>query len=249
MFKGPQTRIGIGLQHSASELINRRNFLVDDHSNHLDKINSSFLSHLMKTLPLLSPTMQRRQLLTGAIGVAALAMGACSKQDEAPQAAASSIQPAQAYDVLAKEGKGFTVGSMMTANTVYVLFDPQCPHCGHLWQQSLPLHKKIKFVWMPVAFINAKSAPQGAALLTATNPVEAMTTHEASILAGTGGTAASSSVPDDIAASIKKNTELFNSMGVDSVPYIVAKNQTTGQVVTRTGALETAELTEFLGMN
>lgn len=203
----------------------------------------------MKTIQTISSTLQRRKVLAGALGVAALALSACSKQDETAKAAPGSVAPAQAYDLLAKEGKGFTVGSMMTANTVYVLFDPQCPHCGHLWQQSLPLHKKIKFVWMPVAFINAKSAPQGAALLTAADPVEAMNTHEASILAGTGGTAASSSVPDDIAASIKKNTELFNSMGVDSVPYIVAKNQTTGQVVTRTGALETAALTEFLGMN
>ena len=203
----------------------------------------------MKTTQIISTRLQRRQVLAGVIGVAALALAACSKQDETAKAASNAIEPAQAYDILSKEGKGFTVGSMMTANTVYVLFDPQCPHCGHLWEQSTPLHKKIKFVWMPVAFINAKSAPQGAALLTAANPLEAMTTHEASILAGTGGTAASSSVPDDIAEAIKKNTELFNRMGVDSVPHVVAKHQSTGQVVTHTGAMETAALTEFLGMN
>jgi thiol:disulfide interchange protein DsbG len=203
----------------------------------------------MKTIQIISSKLQRRQILTGAIGAAALALAACSKQDDTAKTASNAIEPAQAYDILAKEGKGFTVGSMMTANTVYVLFDPQCPHCGHLWEQSKPLHKKIKFVWMPVAFINAKSAPQGAALLTAANPLEAMATHEASILAGTGGTAASSSVPDDIAEAIKKNTELFNRMGADSVPHVVAKNQSTGQVVTHTGAMETAALTEFLGMN
>jgi thiol:disulfide interchange protein DsbG len=162
---------------------------------------------------------------------------------------AGSVKPEQSYDLLAKEGKGFAVGALMSANTVYVLFDPQCPHCGHLWEQSLPLHKKVKFVWMPVAFINAKSAPQGAALLTAANPVEAMTTHEASILSGSGGTSASSSVPDDIAAAIKKNTDLFNSMAVESVPYIVAKNASTGQVVTNAGAFETAALAQFLGLN
>ena len=138
---------------------------------------------------------------------------------------------------------------MMTANTVYVMFDPQCPHCGHLWQQSLPLHKKVKFVWVPVAFINAKSTPQGAALMSAANPAEAMSIHEASLLAGAGGAAASSSVPDDLADAIKNNTALFNRMGVESVPYIVAKNQTTGQVVTNTGALETAALAQFLGIN
>ena len=179
----------------------------------------------------------------------ALGLGACSPQDAAPKPVAGSIKPEQSYDLLAKEGKGFAVGALMSAHTVYVLFDPQCPHCGHLWEQSLPLHKKVKFVWMPVAFISAKSAPQGAALMAAANPVEAMSAHEASILAGTGGTSASASIPDDLAASIKKNTELFNSMAVESVPYIVAKNASTGQVVTNAGALETAALEQFLGLN
>ena len=195
-------------------------------------------------------TLSRRSVLRSLAlaGTAALALSACSA-DSGPKPVAGSIKQADSYEVLAKEGKGFAVGALMSANTVYVLFDPQCPHCGHLWEQSLPLHKKVKFVWMPVAFINAKSAPQGAALLTAANPVEAMSTHEASILAGSGGSAASSSVPDDISAAIKKNTELFNGMGVESVPYIVAKNASTGQVVTNAGAFETAALAQFLGLN
>jgi thiol:disulfide interchange protein DsbG len=138
---------------------------------------------------------------------------------------------------------------MMSSNTVYVLFDPQCPHCGHLWQQSQPLLKKVKFVWVPVAFINAKSAPQGAALMTAVNPAELMTTHEASILAGTGGISASSSLSADVEAAIKANTQLLNSMGVESVPFIMAKNAKTGQVVTNTGALETAALANWLGVD
>lgn len=185
-----------------------------------------------------------------AMGVAfAYFLAGCSPQGAPDKGAAGSIAPAQSLEAIAKEGRGFTVGSMMTANTVFVLFDPQCPHCGHLWQQSLPLHKKVKFVWIPVAFINAKSTPQGAALMAAANPTEAMNAHEASILAGTGGTAASSSVPDDLSQAIKNNTALFNRMGVESVPYIVAKNQTTGQVVTNAGALETAALAQFLGIN
>lgn len=177
-----------------------------------------------------------------------LSLVACSPSDSTSKPAARSIAQADAYDVLAKEGRGFAVGALMSARTVYVLFDPQCPHCGHLWQQSLALQQKIKFVWMPVSFINAKSTPQGAALLTAPNPVEAMSAHEASILAGSGGTAASSSIPEDIAAAIQKNTALFNAMGVESVPYIVAKNSSTGQVVTNTGAMETAALAQFLGL-
>jgi thiol:disulfide interchange protein DsbG len=193
-----------------------------------------------------------RRLVLGSLSIAlamALGLSACSPQDAANKPVVGSVKPAESYDLLAKEGKGFAVGALMSANTVYVLFDPQCPHCGHLWEQALPLHKKVKFVWMPVAFISAKSAPQGAALLTASDPIEAMSAHEASLVAGSGGSAASSSIPDEIAATIKKNTDLFNRMGVESVPYIVAKNASTGQVVTNAGAFETAALAQFLGLN
>jgi thiol:disulfide interchange protein DsbG len=161
---------------------------------------------------------------------------------------AQATSPAQAYEAVAAQGKGFSVGAVMSAHTVYVLFDPQCPHCGHLWEASQPLHSKAKFVWIPVALMNGKSAAQGAALLTAGNPAEAMAAHEKSILAGTGGMAASASVPADVEQTIKKNTELLNSLGADSVPYIVAKNVQTGQVVTNSGAMDTAALASFLGI-
>jgi thiol:disulfide interchange protein DsbG len=181
----------------------------------------------------------------------ALGLAACSKPETpaTPAAAATAAKPAQPYEAVAAQGKGFTVGALMAANTVYVLFDPQCPHCGHLWEASLPLHSKAKFVWMPVAIMNSKSAPQGAALLGASNPTEAMSAHEKSILAGSGGMSASASIPAEIEQAIKANTALFTTLGADSVPYIVAKNARTGQVATRGGALDTTALAEFLGVS
>ena len=178
---------------------------------------------------------------------ATLALSACSPQGTSTPTVAA--KPAQPFEAVAAQGKGFTVGAMMSANAVYVLFDPQCPHCGHLWQASLPLQNKIKFVWVPVAIMNAKSAPQGAALLSSASPVDAMTQHEQSILAGTGGTSASASIPGEIEQAIKGNTVLFNSLGVESVPYILAKNLKTGLLVTRSGAMSTPELAEFLGVS
>ena len=96
--------------------------------------------------------------------------------------------------------------------------------------------------------MNPKSTLQGAALLTASNPVELMNTHEKSILGGTGGISASSSVPAEIEQAIKANTQLFNNLGADSVPYIVAKNARTGSVVTNAGAMNTQALSDFLGL-
>jgi thiol:disulfide interchange protein DsbG len=190
--------------------------------------------------------MHSRMFSLFAIAALSFTLLACSRQDAQP---VTSIAPAQAYESVAGKARGFAVGALMSTNTVYVLFDPQCPHCGHLWQQAQPLMKKVKFVWVPVAFINAKSAPQGAALLGAANPAELMATHEASILAGTGGIGASSSVPSDTESAIQANTALLNSLGADSVPFIVAKSLRNGQTVTNTGAMETAALASFLGLD
>jgi thiol:disulfide interchange protein DsbG len=176
----------------------------------------------------------------------ALNLAGCSPQDASEPGAMA--KPAQPYMAVATQGKGFTVGAMMSANTVYVMFDPQCPHCGHLWRASLPLHSKVKFVWMPVAFINAKSGPQGAALMAAADPTALMSEHEKSILSGAGGISAISGAPSEIERAIKKNTQLLNSLGADSVPYILAKNLRTGEVVTNAGAMDTPALEAFLGL-
>ena len=182
--------------------------------------------------------------------VLGLTLLGCSKQDAPAKAESQAgVSAAQSYDTLATSGKGFAVGPLMAANPVYVLFDPQCPHCGHLWQAAQPLLGKVKFVWLPVSFINGKSTGQGAALLSAANPGELMSAHEASILANTGGIPEATNIAADTAQAIKKNTELFNSLGVASVPYLVAKNARTGQVVSNAGAMPTPALAAFLGVD
>jgi thiol:disulfide interchange protein DsbG len=161
---------------------------------------------------------------------------------------AVQLQPTP-YDVASKDTKGFTVGSTTSTNTVYVMFDPQCPHCASLWRASLPLHNKVKFMWVPVALLNAKSKPQGAAILGATNPLIAMTLHEESYQAGTGGIALPPSVSPELDTAITKNTDLMKTIGASSVPYIIAKHAKTGAILTQAGTLSTAALTDFLGVN
>ena len=184
----------------------------------------------------------------------ALVLTACSPSGSTDTpvtatATATATAPAQSYEEVATQGKGFTVGAMMGAHAVYVLFDPQCPHCGRLWEASIPLQSKVRFVWIPVAFLNAKSGPQGAALLSAENPAALMAEHEKSLLAGNGGISAITGASMDINRAIKKNTQLFHTLALESVPYILAKNVRTGQVVTKSGALETAALAAFLGVD
>ncbi len=191
--------------------------------------------------------MNFHRLFFSALLLAALAVSGCSPQESAP--AAGSVKREVSIATVSAQAKGFTVGALMSTNIVYVFFDPQCPHCGHLWEASVPLHKKVKFVWIPVRMINATSLAQGAAIMSAANPGALMTEHEASLLAGKGGISASSSISPEIELAINGNTQMLNSFGAESVPFLVARNQKTGQTVSREGALTTADLTEFLGLD
>lgn len=191
--------------------------------------------------------MKLHRLFFSSLLLIALALSGCSPKESASSAAAVKREVSLA--AVSAQAKGFSVGALMSTNIVYVFFDAQCPHCGRLWDASAPLHRKVKFVWIPVGLINATSTAQGAALLTAANPGALMTEHEASLLAGKGGISASSSIAPEVAQAIKNNTQMLNNFGAESVPFVVAKNLKTGQTVSQEGALSTAALAEFLGVD
>ncbi|MCB2031139.1 MAG: DsbC family protein, partial [Rhodoferax sp.] len=122
-------------------------------------------------------------------------------------------------------------------------------HCGHLWNASLPLQKKVRFVWIPVGLINPTSSAQGATLLSAADPAQAMSEHETSLLAKQGGIGTSSSVTDEAKQAVAANTALFNNLGLEGVPFTIVKNARTGQPVTRGGSMETPMLAELIGID
>ena len=189
--------------------------------------------------------MQRRYLLTSA-AAAILALTAC--KDGAP--AAGSAKP-QATPVstaaIEAQAKGFVLGSPMSVRTVYVFFDPQCPHCSALWRAAKPLRSQAKFVWIPVGLLNKSSEAQGAALLSAKDPVALMDEHEASMAAQKGGISGMGDF-DPQKEMVRKNTALMTSFGFASVPSVVGTHATTGALVTREGSMPTADLAALLGL-
>lgn len=200
--------------------------------------------------------MQRKHFLLAGLSAAVLGLGACSRNEQAPASSSASSggsgsQPRRtvSLDIVANEAKGFNAGSMMSAIVAYVFFDPQCPHCGHLWNASVPLQKKVRFVWIPVGLINPTSSAQGATLLSAADPVQAMTEHETSLLAKQGGIGASSSVTEEARQAVAANTALFNNLGLEGVPFTIVKNARTGQPVTRGGSMETPALADLIGID
>ena len=178
--------------------------------------------------------------------VASLFLFGCKDQPSPSAAPAAAPAAAVSIPAIEAEARGITVGSTMSARTVFVFFDPQCPHCAALWQAAKPLKSQAKFVWIPVRLLNNTSLTQGAALLAAKDPVAAMDEHETAILANqkgdvTGGGEAQKE-------SVTKNTALFTRFGFASVPSIVALHAQSGALVTREGALATPELAKLLGL-
>ena len=188
--------------------------------------------------------------LLAALALAA-ALSACGKE-EAPSTAspgASAAQSTQAVTIEAIESgaHGFTVGSPMSARTVYVFFDAQCPHCGQLWYSAKPLKSQAKFVWVPIRLLNDSSETQAAAILASKDPVTAMDEQEASMMDRKGGIKPEGDLSAQRAV-IKKNTELFNKFGFSSVPSLVTKNAQSGAMVTHEGAMPSADLAAFIGV-
>lgn len=187
-------------------------------------------------------------LFPAAFIAAGLLLAGCN---DAPGSASGSSSKAAAAPVsiaaIATEAKGFTAGSTMSARTVYVFFDAQCPHCATLWNNAKPLRSQAKFVWIPVGLISPSSTAQGATLLAAQDPVALMDEHEASLQAKRGGISAGSNI-DAQKAMVTKNTELFNRFGFASVPTIVGTHAQTGALVTQEGASPTPALAATLGL-
>jgi thiol:disulfide interchange protein DsbG len=191
-------------------------------------------------------TFRSFSLLPATLLAAMLLLSACGDAPGTGATAKAGTTPVSTA-AIAAEAKGFTAGPAMSARTVYVFFDAQCPHCTALWLAAKPLKSQAKFVWIPVGLLNASSTAQGATLLAAKDPVAAMDEHEASMQAKGGGISAGS----DIAAQkemVEKNTALLTRMGFASIPTIVGTHAQSGALVTQEGAMPTAALAALLGL-
>jgi thiol:disulfide interchange protein DsbG len=177
--------------------------------------------------------------------LAALALSACN---DAPSTSAQaertfgipSSQPVTAEAVRAS-ARGFTVGQQMSKREVFVFFDPKCPHCAMFWLQSVPLKNRLKFTWVPVAWMGKESANEGAALLGAEDKVDAMNKHAAQVVVAMRTNTripsnAKQGEPGQL-ADIARNSRLLASFGGDAVPYVVAVDEAGKVVLNRSGVM------------
>ncbi|MDB5860591.1 MAG: DsbC family protein [Ramlibacter sp.] len=196
----------------------------------------------------MNPT--KRLFLLSSLGAALLLAGCKDASQPGPGAAApappAAVSAPVSIEAITAEAQGFNVGSTMSARTVYVFFDAQCPHCAALWEAAKPLKSQARFVWIPVGLLNENSTLQGAAILASADPVAAMEQHEVSMREKKGGIAPAGG--DAQKQAVGRNTQLMTKFGFPSVPTIVGKHAQTGELVTIDGALPTAALAAKLGL-
>ncbi|TDM05891.1 MAG: hypothetical protein C4K60_14455 [Ideonella sp. MAG2] len=193
-----------------------------------------------------SSLMLRRSLaLTLLVG---LPLMACSDAaNTAPVAAAGAAADIEAYQKAAK-AHGFATGPVMAAQTMYVFFDPACPHCAQLWMNAKPLAKKLRIVWIPVGWLRPKSLDMGAAILAAPSPTDAMQEHESKLLARAGTVTVPENLSDEVKAKVKLNTDLFLSLRSESVPLVIYRNGKTGAHGRTEGAISADEISNLVGL-
>ncbi len=143
--------------------------------------------------------------------------------------------------------RGFVLGNAKSGIAAYVFYDPQCHYCAALWRACQPLVEQVKFVWIPLAFLNRASFSQGATILAAADPVAAMTEHEARFSNKQAGITADKAAQKTHGPFIKANTEVARRLKIESVPttYISRPGRA---LVMQKGALDTGALRTALGL-
>lgn len=176
-----------------------------------------------------------------------LALTACEQKNSInphPVTSINSSSNQQIYNEVQKLN-GFASGNMMSNVHAYVLFDPQCPHCGHFWQESKKI-KGVAFTWIPVAFLNPKSGPQGATILSSSQPVDIMNIHE-ELLAKQAGGIVTKDISLENQKKIDNNTQYFKDH-FNSVPTIIVQNLKTKEYLVLQGGMPASDFLKVVGL-
>jgi thiol:disulfide interchange protein DsbG len=193
------------------------------------------------------PPLRRRHTLAL---LAALALAPLAGCDRGTPASGSSpaASPDTAWQLASQQASGFSVGPLIASHSVYVFFDPACPHCAELWTAAQPLLGRMRMVWIPVGFLQPGSAAKGATILAAVDPAAEMNRNESSLLSGGPGIEPAASLPAGALDKVKANTALFQRIGADSVPFLVYLDPQTRKPAVHAGAMDSDHLAELLGL-
>lgn len=117
------------------------------------------------------------------------------------------------------EGKGKRV--------IYIFFDPDCPYCHKLYESLRPLivGQDLQVRWIPVAMLTSTSEGKAAAILQASNPLEAFHKNEDDFgfndSGPGGGISPASTITNKTSLDLITNLSLLQDQNLFAVPVVV----------------------------
>ena len=175
--------------------------------------------------------MNRRKVLQIPLLIGMLANPVLSRlangQSQPQQQTHQCINLPDLFDQFFIDGAGFEVPSTLKAKrTAYVVFDPQCPDCIHFWRMASAVRERIRFIWFPVAVLNARSELQGAFILSSASPIEAMARQVMQFDTPSRGLPTDNiAISNSARDTVWRNSRIFRRAGGKSVPYILYQDE------------------------
>ena len=120
-------------------------------------------------------------------------------------------------------------GAEPPERVAYVFTDMACPYCAELWENMQPMIQNpantLQVRHIIVGLINPKrSFTQGAAVLAAANPADALARHESQFKQG--GIRPLEPVPPAVRSQIHNNTGLMIGLGLQGTPALIFEDPT-----------------------
>jgi thiol:disulfide interchange protein DsbG len=160
---------------------------------------------------ILSLTIVRR--LWVVVAVMALSAGAAQAANPAQKMAASILEDIHQTTWIA-EGKG--------PHVAYVFFDPNCPYCHKLYENTREAVKagKLQLRWIPVGILLPTSHGKAVAMLGAEDPLKAFYQNEDNYTRGNGGLDEDLGTPE-VEKKLSANEALLARTQLGAVPLML----------------------------
>lgn len=135
-------------------------------------------------------------------------------------------------------------------NTIYLIFDPNCPYCHKAWQ-ALQVYEEagLQVRWIPVAYLSPSSISKAIKMLDAKD-------RTAAFRNGMQNFAQNRRAPADVLAKdrpetarlIKKNSQLMAKFGLNATPAFIWK-QADGNIGVMKGMPQLRDLPKITGIS
>ncbi len=143
-----------------------------------------------------------------------------------PVALAQSAK--QAEGVLSNIDKATFIAEGTGKPALYIFFDPNCPFCHALYKKLRAFVGKtdVQFRWIPLGMLTPSSLPKAAAILQASDPLQAFYKNEddydfAANGQPGGGIEPAQTLAPKVRAELDANLALYNSQKLFGVPVVV----------------------------